>query len=90
MIEFPLSLQIFEMRDTDVAGYQLTLPGVMISGVDLPLDFQDGQWGVSQTENGVTWSAIHEYKNAALLKLIARRMGYDAQLTPVASTQEER
>ena len=85
----PLHMRIFEMRDTDKTGYTISMPGVAISGVDLPLGFENGEWVVSQTEHDTTWTVRHEWQKAAILSLIALRMGFDAQLTPSVPDTEE-
>jgi hypothetical protein len=87
MIELPLNLRIFEMRETHRTAYTIAFPGVAISGLDIDVDFRDGKWVLTHAMDNRVFVASHEYKDAALLMLIADRMGFDAQLS--AHTEDQ-
>lgn len=78
-VHIPLYMRIFEHRDIHTTGYQFTAPGVMISGVDLPLDYdrQTHEWVIRQpyTEGSDRyWEARGEDQITTILTLIAMRM----------------
>lgn len=72
---------IFERRTPrEPYGYKLTMPGVMISGDPVELSFADGMCTATQTEDGRTWTGTASFEAAAVLALIADRMGFTATI----------
>jgi len=78
MIELPRSLRIFEMR----AGidYEFTMPHVSIGGEGTTQELVNGRWRLTQRLDGHEWVAEHESRWAAVLMLIAARMGFEGEL----------
>lgn len=87
MIELPLSLQIFQRHDGHKRqAYEFTMPGIAISGLDLPVEFRDDRWYVTQDDDstpGGPITASAESLTMAVLALIAARMGYRATFEPI-------
>lgn len=76
-----MGLDLFERRTPyEPYGYKLTMPGVMISG-DVELCLADGMCTATQRdEDGRTWTGTASFEAAAVLALIADRMGFTATI----------
>lgn len=77
-----MGLDLFERRTPyQPYGYKLTMPGVMISGDPVELSFADGMCTATQRdEDGRTWTGTASFELAAVLALIADRMGFTATI----------
>jgi hypothetical protein len=82
MIELPRSLRIFEMRDG--IDYEFTMPHVSIGGEGTTQEMVAGRWRLTQRLDGREWTAEHESRWAAVLLLIAARMGFTGELHEAA------
>lgn len=84
----PLALRIFEQRDGHRRqAYQFVMPGISISGVDLPVEFRDGRWHITQADLPTPIEVDGESTATAVLALIARRLGYAAEFHPLPDEQ---
>jgi hypothetical protein len=81
MIELPESVRIFEMRDG--IDYEFVMPSIMIGGEGTTQKMVDGRWRLTQRLDGHEWVAEHESRWAAVLLLIAARMGFEGELREV-------
>lgn len=72
----------FDDRRPDATSYRFVCPGVALSGLDVAVEFRDGQWHATQTEGELTWTAAADDKVAVVLALIATRYGLTATFTP--------
>lgn len=78
-----MGIDIFERRTPDEPhGYKLVLPGVMVSADEVQVSFADGVYTASYTEDGRTYTGTAEYDQAAMLAMIADRMGFRATIVP--------
>lgn len=77
-----MGLDLFERRTPDEPyGYKLVMPGVSISGDPVELSFADGMCTATQRdEDGRTWTGTASFHKAAILALIADRMGFTATI----------
>lgn len=75
---------IFERRTPyEPYGYKLTMPGVMIDGDPVELSFANGMCTATQRdEDGRIWTGTASFEAAAILALIADRMGFTATIEP--------
>ena len=72
-------------------AYELFMPGVHVVAEDLPVERVGGRWRVTQPadDHGGPWTGEAADVNAAVLSLIAARLGYRAEFTPLEKTEEE-
>jgi hypothetical protein len=77
--QLPKSLGIFEMRKG--IDYRFVMPGVMIGGEGVTGEMVNGRWRLTQRLDGFEWVAEHESRVAAVLLLIAKRVGFVGSLT---------
>jgi hypothetical protein len=69
--------------------YNFTMSHVAISGRDVECELArdgTGEWVLTQREHGREWTARHESKMAAVLLLIAARLGLEGELHPMDET----
>jgi hypothetical protein len=69
-----------EVFDGDGGDYTFTMSHVAISGRDVDVKLERGEWVLTQHEGGLTWTARQESKMAAVLLLIAARLGMVGEL----------
>ncbi len=81
MIELPESIRTFEMRDG--IDYEFVMPHIMIGGEGTTQEMVDGRWRLTQRLDGHEWVAEHESRSAAVLLLIAARLGFEGELREV-------
>lgn len=76
-------LDIFEDRlGGGRIGFNLVLPGVMIGSTNVRVDFTDGQWQLTHADSVDLITVRDENKTAAMLKLVALRCGFEAEIRP--------
>lgn len=81
---------IFERRTPyEPYGYKLVMPGVMISADEVIMSLENGLCTATQTEDGRTWTGTAAYEQAAILALIADRMGFVATLELKPETEDD-
>lgn len=72
---------IFERRTPyEPYGYKLVMPGVSIGADEVDVSYVDGVYTATQTEDGRTWAGTAASCQAAILALIADRMGFTATI----------
>lgn len=64
-----------DVFDGEGGDYTFTMSHVALSGVDVELKLDHGYWVLTQRSDGMEWTARHQDKVAAVLLLIAARMG---------------
>lgn len=85
-----MGLDLFERRTPDEPyGYKLVMPGVMIGAEELEFSYADGAYTATQTEDGRTWTGTASYHQAAILALIADRMGFTATIEPKPEPEDD-
>jgi hypothetical protein len=54
--QLPWFYRVFDLRDRDTTGYAFSMPGIMISGEDISIDWDRGagQWRAVQEQDGHT------------------------------------
>lgn len=75
--------RFMEVFDGDGGDYQFTMSHVAISGRDVEVRLERGEWVLTQRERGLEWTARHNSKMAAVLLLIAARLGMTGELRDV-------
>lgn len=81
---------IFERRTPhEPYGYKLVTPGVMISADEVTVTLENGVCTATHTEDGRTWTGTAGYEQAALLALIADRMGFTATIEIKPEPEDE-
>lgn len=78
-------MEVFDGRGGD---YEFTMSHVAISGHGIEVEFDAGEYVLTQREDGHVWTARSEYKTAAVLLLIAARVGFVGELRYAADTDE--
>lgn len=83
---------IFERRTPyEPYGYKLVMPGVMIGGDPVELSFADGMCIATQRdEDGRTWTGTASFETAAILALIADRMGFTATIEIKSEPEDDK
>jgi hypothetical protein len=71
-----------EIFDGDAPDYRFVTSHVALTGRDIEVEVERGEWVLTQREhNGDrVWTARHEDQTAAVLLLIAARMGMVGEL----------
>lgn len=77
-------LDIFEDRlGKDKIGFSFIMPGVMIGSTNVRVDFSEGKWVLTHEDSVNLVTVQHEDHVAAVLKLVALRCGFNADIRPV-------
>lgn len=66
--------------DGDGGDYDFTMSHVAIGGRGVEVTLDRGEWVLTQRIGEATWTARNEDKTAAVLLLIAARMGFVGEL----------
>lgn len=77
-------LDIFKDRiGKDRIGFSFIMPGVMLGSTNVRVDFSKGEWVLTHEDSVNSITVQHEDKFAAVLKLVALRGGFKADIRPV-------